>query len=103
MSSALVIQGFVKSEGTLELEEKVTLPPGRVQVTLAPLPELPGDDPFWQMMQDIWAGQKARGHVPRSADEVESERRLLREEWEERMRAIEQIQCEARKLREQRR
>ena len=101
MSSAMVIQGFVKSDGTLELAEKVTLPPGRVQVTIASLPDLPKDDPFWQMMQDIWAGQKARGHAPRSAEEVESERRALREEWEERMRRIEQIQSEARRLREQ--
>lgn len=100
MSSAVVIQGVVKPDGTLELEEKVALPAGRVQVMVTPLPELPKDDPFWQMMQGIWDGQKARGHVPRSAEEVESERRTLREEWEERMRAIEHIQHEARKLRE---
>ena len=79
MSSAMVIQGFVKPDGTLELAEKVTLPPGRGQVTLVPLPELPKDDPFWQMMEGIWAGQKARGHIPRSNEEVEAERRVLRE------------------------
>lgn len=102
MSSAVVIQGILKSDGSLELQEKVNLPPGRVQVTVTPLPELPKDDPFWQMMQGIWEGQKARGHVPRSSEEVEAERRTLREEWEERMRKIEVIQSEARKLREQR-
>ncbi|HEY7315262.1 MAG TPA: hypothetical protein VH643_38380 [Gemmataceae bacterium] len=100
MSSAVVIQGIVKPDGTLELEDKVILPAGRVQVTVTPLPELPKDDPFWQMMRTIWDGQKARGHVPRSAAEVEAERKALREEWDERMRAIEQIQDEARKLRE---
>ena len=50
MSSAVVIQGVVKPDGTLELQEKVNMPPGRVQVTVSPLPELPKDDPFWQMM-----------------------------------------------------
>ncbi len=100
MSNVVVIQGIVKADGTLELEEKIILPAGRVQVMVTPLPELPRDDPFWQMMQGIWDGQKARGHVPRSAEEVEMERRALREEWEERMRTIEHIQHEARKLRE---
>ena len=100
MSSTVVIQGVVKPDGTLELPEKITLPAGPVQVTVTPLPELPKDDPFWQLMQGIWAGQKARGHVPRSAEAVESERRALREEWDERMRTIELIQQEARKLRE---
>jgi hypothetical protein len=100
MSSTIVIQGIVKPDGTLELQEKVNLPAGQVQVTVTPLPELPKDDPFWQMMQGIWADQRARGHIPRSAEEVEAERRVLREEWEERMRRIEHIQSEARKLRE---
>jgi hypothetical protein len=95
-----VIQGFVKSDGTLELEEKVSLPAGRVQVTVMPMPELPKDDPFWQMIQRIWDGQKARGHVPRSAEEAEAERKAMREEWDERMRAIQQTQEEVRKIRE---
>ncbi|HEY7154129.1 MAG TPA: hypothetical protein VH575_09255 [Gemmataceae bacterium] len=102
MTNAVVIQGIVNPDGTLELEEKITLPAGRVQVTVTPLVELPKDDPFWQMMRSIWAGQKARGHVPRRTEEVEAERAALREEWEERMRKIEQIQHEARKLRERR-
>ncbi|HZV06091.1 MAG TPA: hypothetical protein VE999_13520 [Gemmataceae bacterium] len=102
MSGTVVIQGVVNPDGTLELPEKVNLPAGRVQVTVAPLPELPKDDPFWQMMQRIWDGQKARGHVPRSSDEVEAERRALREEWEERMQTIEHVQAEARRLRERR-
>lgn len=100
MSSEVVIQGVLNPDGSLELQEKVNLPPGRVQVTVTPLPELPRDDPFWQMMQRIWNGQKARSHVPRSSKEVEAEHRMLREEWEERMRTIEHIQSEARRLRE---
>jgi hypothetical protein len=46
-------------------------------------------------MQAIWAAQRARGHVPRSAQEVQKERQAVRDEWEERMRRIEQIQDEA--------
>jgi hypothetical protein len=57
--------------------------------------ELPKNDAFWQRMQAIWHGQKARGHQPRSVNEVEADRQALREEWDERMRRLEQIQAEA--------
>ncbi len=58
-------------------------------------------DPFWDMMQSIWAGQKARGFVPRSAEQVEAERRETRERWEERLQAIERLGAESHRLREQ--
>lgn len=94
-TSIAVVEGMIRSDGTLELREKVNLPPGRVQVVLVPLPELPPDDPFWQQLQAIWSGQKTRGHVPRTAEDVESERRAVRDEWDERMTRISQIQAEA--------
>ena len=37
----------------------LNLPPGRVQLIVQPLPDLPKDDPFWQMMERIWAERKA--------------------------------------------
>jgi hypothetical protein len=95
---AETLEAVVKPDGTLELGEKLSLPPGRVQITIMPIPELPSDDPFWQRMQALWAGQRARGHVPRSAHDVEGERRAMREEWEGRMRRIEEIQAEAARL-----
>ena len=95
----IVVAGMLKPDGTLELDEKPNLPPGRVQVTMTPLPELPADDPFWQRMRAMWEGQKARGFIPRSAEEVETERRQVREEWEERMRRIERTRAEAESLR----
>ena len=97
--SAVTLEAVVKPDGTLELAEKLSLPPGRVQITIVPMPELPADDPFWQRMQALWAGQRARAHQPRSAQDVEEERQTIREEWEERMRRIEQIQAEAQRMR----
>jgi hypothetical protein len=88
----VVVEGTLKPDGTLELDERPKLPPGRVQVIVQPLPELPADDPFWQRMKAIWADQKARGHVPRSAEQVEAERREFRREWEERARRVEHRQ-----------
>jgi hypothetical protein len=49
------------------------------------------------------AKRKGRGHVARSVQEVETERRAVRDEWEERMRRIERIQAEAEEARRTRR
>jgi hypothetical protein len=76
----VIVEGTLRPDGTLELDGKVDLPPGRVQVIVQPLPALPGDDPFWQRMEGIWRGQRERGHLPRSSGEVEAERRALNEE-----------------------
>lgn len=97
----VVIGATLKPDGTLVLDEKPNLAPGRVQVILQALPELPDGDPFWDMMKQIWYEQKVRGHVPRSAEEIEAERREMREGWARRQEAIERLQEESRRLRGQ--
>ena len=84
-----VIDGTIQPDGTLVLDEKLALPPGRVRVIVEAVPELPQGDPFWDTMKSIWAGQKARGYVPRSVEEVEAERRETREQSARRQEAIE--------------
>jgi hypothetical protein len=74
----VVVDGTLKPDGSLELDSKLDLPPGRVQLIVQPLPDLPKDDPFWQMMDRIWADRKAAELTARSTDEVESRRRVLR-------------------------
>jgi hypothetical protein len=97
----VIVEGTVKADGTLEVSEKINLPAGKVQVTLVPLAELPEDDPFWQRMEAIWADQRARGHVPRSAEEVEAERRAFRDEMEDEIQEAIRLQEECRKAREE--
>jgi hypothetical protein len=96
----VVIEGTLRPDGTLDLDEKPNLPPGRVQVIVQPLPELPADDPFWQRIQAIWAGQKARGHVPRSAEQVQAERQALNDEMDQEIDAAGRLQQEARARRD---
>jgi hypothetical protein len=93
--SEVVVEGILKPDGTLELDQKPNLAPGRVQVIVQVLPQLPDGDPFLDMMKSIWIDQKARGHVPRSVEEVEAE---LREGWARRQEAIERLQEESRRL-----
>jgi len=45
--SEVVVEGTLKPDGTLELDRKPNLPPGRVQVIVQAIPELPAGDPFW--------------------------------------------------------
>jgi hypothetical protein len=85
----VVVEGLVRPDGTLEVGEKLALPPGPVQITVVSLPELPKDDPFWQRMQGIWDARRKAGLTPRTEQQVEQERQQAREEWDERLRPIE--------------
>lgn len=95
----VTVEGIVKPDGTLEVAEKVNLPAGKVQVTLIPLSPPPENDPFWQRMQAIWADQRARGHVPRTVEEVESRRQILRREMEDEIQEAIRLQEECRRAR----
>ncbi len=83
MSTHVIVEGTLKPDGSLELDGKLNLPPGRVQLIVQPLPQLPKDDPFWQTMERIWAAQKARGHVPRGKEEIDAEIAAMRDETDE--------------------
>ena len=85
---------LLKPDGSLELDSKLDLPPGRVQLIVQPLPELPKDDPFWQMMAGIWAGRAAAGLTPRNTEEVEGQRTALREEVDEEIATARRLQEE---------
>ena len=98
--TAIVVQGIVKPDGTLELDEKLNVPAGRVQVVVQPLPDL-SSDPFWLNVEAIWAGQAARGHVPRSVEDVESERKAVRQDMEEEIQEAMRIQEECRRSRDE--
>ena len=91
MSLQIVVQGTVKMDGTLELDKALPMPPGRVQVTVQPVPQPPVNDPFWARMEQLWAGQQARGHAPRTVEEVERERATLREESDQELLEMERI------------
>ncbi|HEY7427704.1 MAG TPA: hypothetical protein VH682_25970 [Gemmataceae bacterium] len=88
--NTIEMEGTVQEDGTLVLPEKLPLPAGRVRVTVQPVSAMTPAEQFWAGMRAIWAGQEARGHVPREKDEIDAEIRALREEAEEEMRQIEE-------------
>jgi hypothetical protein len=94
----VVIEGTLKADGTLELDEKPNLPAGRVTVVLRQEADLmlPKDDPFWQRMRAIWAipmtGPGASDGGKRSLEEVQR----VGEEWDEHQESLERSQRGAR-------
>ncbi len=96
-----VVQGTLTPNGTLVLDEQLNLPAGRVRVTVQPLAdESPSRENLDVVMARVWAAQKARGHVPRSKEAIDAEIRALRDEAEEEMQAVEQLQRQCRQGRE---
>ena len=94
------IQGTLQSDGTLILDEKPALPPGRVCVRVQPLLDYTQTD-IWQFFERIWAEQRARGHVSRSKEEIDADIAASRQEDEERMLEIERIHEECARSRQQ--
>jgi hypothetical protein len=91
-----VIEGTLQPDGTLVLDEKPNLPPGRVTVVLRQevLTVPASDDPFWRRMQAIWAIPRSAGHVGDGGENTLAEVRRLREQWDEHQEAIERLQEE---------
>ena len=82
------LQGTLQADGTLLLDEKPNLPPGRVRVTVQPA-EAQTD--VIEVLRRIHAEQAARGYVPRSREEIDADIAAMRQEDEERMQAIERL------------
>ncbi len=99
----LTTTGTIKPDGTLELDGKTNLPPGRVRVTLTVVPESsePKED-VWTVLERIWEERKARGMPARTREEIDAEINALRDELEERMDDIEALHEEGRRARENR-
>ena len=93
--------GTVRADGTLVLDRKLELPAGPVRVTVQPVAVSAGSNVvrFQAMMDQIWSGQNARGHIPRTREEIDAEVQLLREEAEEELQAAERLHEECQRAR----
>ena len=78
-TASIILQGMVKPDGTLELDQMVKLPTGRVQITIQPIAEMtqPYED-WWQNLQAARAVLESRGSGFRSQEAIEAEREDFR-------------------------
>jgi hypothetical protein len=75
----VVVEGTLKPDGTLELDQRPDLPAGRVRVTVQPLAEAsPVAEDWWQCLQRSRAELEAAGHRFRTEEEIEAEREDFR-------------------------
>src|SRR5579859_6355747 len=82
--NVIEIQGILREDGTLVLDQKPSLPPGRVKVTVEPVIDYTQTE-IWQFFERLWADQRARGHVPRTREQIDAELAAAHQEDEERM------------------
>jgi hypothetical protein len=96
--SAIELQGTLREDGTLVLDEKPNMPPGRVKVTVQAILDYKQTD-IWRFFERIKAERKALGIAPRSQEELDNYLATMRDD-DERCQLIEQIQEECRQQRE---
>lgn len=99
-TNAVELQGTLREDGTLLLDNRPDLPPGRVRIVLQPLTVSKSEaKDIIEVLKEIHAEQARRGYVPRSVEDINAEIAESRDEGE-RERLIEQIQEECRRERE---
>jgi hypothetical protein len=86
-----IVQGTLNADGTLELDEVPKLPPGRVQVTVAPLAAAPARRGLVEVMDEIRRRQRARGYRGRTLEEMQAEEAARRQEDEDYDRRYEEL------------
>ena len=80
----VIVQGMVRADGTLEVNQPVALPPGHVQVIVqaAAIPSTVKDDPCL-VVQRIGAQRRALGMQGRTKEQIDADIRSMRNEWEQ--------------------
>lgn len=87
-----VTEGTLKADGTLELDEKPNLSPGRVLVVVQPLSQRAlSKRGLVEVMDEIRASQLARGYQGRTLEAMQAEEKGRQEEDEEYDRRCEQL------------
>jgi hypothetical protein len=98
----VVVDGTLKPDGTLELDQKPNLPPGRMQVVLRPAEEpIPMQEGWWPYMQRVRAELEAAGHHFMNEAEMEAHIQWLRDD-EDRIDRIHRESDEHRRQQEKR-
>jgi len=89
-TQSLVLHGRIQADGTLQIEEKVNLPPGPVSVTVRSV-TASKQTPTLRVLEDIWAQREAQGLASRTAAEIDAEINAMRNADEDRTQSIDSI------------
>ena len=78
----VVVAGTLKPDGTLELDQKPNLAPGRVTVVLRQEAEAAPQEGWWPYMQRVRAEREAAGYHFMNEVEMEAHLQWLRDDEE---------------------
>jgi hypothetical protein len=82
MQNAFIVTGSVADERTLKLDEALPVKAGKVRVTVEVLPdEL--KPTLSQVLEQIHQGQRERGFVPPTREEVDAYLNAERDSWDD--------------------
>ena len=82
----LEVLGTVRPDGTLELDQKLTVPPGRVKVRVESVETpAPPTESLIEFVSRTRRELEAAGHKFRSKEAIDAELAELRNEWDERL------------------
>ena len=86
----VVVQGTLKADGTLELNQPVNLPPGEVRIIVQAMAPRSGES-LLAVLAEIRTERRVSGMQGRTAQQIDNDVQAMRHEWEERQRDIEAL------------
>jgi hypothetical protein len=87
-ASQILVGGTLKADGTLELDEKPTLPPGRVEVLISSQSSGNRAETWWEFLQRSRAELLAQGLTFRTKEDIDADQSRHRSQDESRRQAI---------------
>ena len=81
MAQTYDVTGTLTDERTVRLDDPLPLKNGRVRVLLEPV-DLSSRRRYLDVMGDIRARQRARGHAPSRKDEIDAHLQVERDSWD---------------------
>jgi hypothetical protein len=80
MAKPYVLTGILRDDQTVTLDQALPLKSGRVRLTLELLRSEP-QKPYRDVLAAIRQGQSARGHQPRTREDIDAYLKSERETW----------------------
>jgi hypothetical protein len=82
MAETVVVTGKLTDSQTIRLDREVVVPKGPVRLTIEAI-EIPGKrQTLWEFLDELRKNQAARGHVPRTAEEIRKSIKEDRDTWD---------------------